>query len=219
MSWSCRPVSMTRSHEARGHHAVSVAVAAIAREAHVPLYALEERAVGRVHQQRAGGEEDGVLQAAAVAASGGGACRPGRDNGRCRIAEEALPDEGLVHHAVDGRALLQKADERAPGGMPEMNDLVPSMGSSATHNPRRGARCRILADDAVSGKVVVIMRRITCSAARSASVTGSKLWPLRRPFVSTPMAVRKKGRMASPERVARSWTKASRANGGHERNP
>src|ERR1700753_242469 len=56
------------------------------------------------------------------------------------------------------------------------------------------------------GKFCLIRRRITASAARSASVTGSKSFVL---LLSTPSSeVRKNGRMVSPEAVARRPMKA-----------
>src|SRR6188768_1305986 len=55
------------------------------------------------------------------------------------------------------------------------------------------------------GKLPLISRRITASAARSASVTGSKSWVL---LLSIESEVRKNGRMVSPDVVARRPIKA-----------
>ncbi len=75
-------------------------------------------------------------------------------------------------------------------GMPAMNDLVPSMGSSTQ---TKGASGRSAPNSSPmmpwSGKVERIKVRIACSAARSAAVTGSKTAP--RLLSSTPNAVRK----------------------------
>src|SRR5262249_3148699 len=59
------------------------------------------------------------------------------------------------------------------------------------------------------GKWYLISRRITASAARSASVTGSKsvAWLL----LSIDSEVRKNGRMVSPEEVARRPRKAEKS--------
>ena len=82
--------------------------------------------------------------------------------------------------------------------MPEMKDLVPSIGSSTQ---TYSASARSLPNSSPmmpwSGKVRRISVRMAVSAARSAAVTGSKL-PAR-PLSSTPSAVRKNGRMVSPE--------------------
>src|SRR6266576_287030 len=56
------------------------------------------------------------------------------------------------------------------------------------------------------GKLALISRRITASAARSASVTGSKSWLVL--LLSMLSEVRKNGRMVSPEAVARRPMKA-----------
>src|SRR5262245_36373938 len=50
------------------------------------------------------------------------------------------------------------------------------------------------------GKLALISRRMTASAARSASVTGSKSWATL--LLSIDSEVRKNGRMVSPEEVA-----------------
>ena len=94
--------------------------------------------------------------------------------------------------------------------MPEMNDLVPSIGSSTQ---TYSALVRSLPYSSptmpCSGKLRLISVRIAASAARSAAVTGSK--PTAEPLSSTPREVRKKGRIASPEAVASWSTKAAKS--------
>ena len=62
-------------------------------------------------------------------------------------------------------------------GKPAMKDLVPSIGSSTQ---TYSASSRSLPNSSPTmpcwGKLALIRRRITASAARSASVTGSKSW-------------------------------------------
>src|ERR1700744_4470730 len=58
------------------------------------------------------------------------------------------------------------------------------------------------------GNCDLISRRITASAARSASVTGSKSWAL---LLSIDSDVRKNGRIVSPDAVARRPTKAEKS--------
>ena len=95
-------------------------------------------------------------------------------------------------------------------GMPEMNDLVPSIGSSTQTN---SALVRSLPYSSptmpCSGKLRLISARIVFSAARSAAVTGSK--PTAEPLSSTPSEVRKNGRIASPDAVASWSTKAAKS--------
>ena len=82
--------------------------------------------------------------------------------------------------------------------MPQMNDLVPSIGSS-TQTYSASARSSPNSSPMMpwSGKVRRMSVRIAVSAARSAAVTGSKL--PRRPLSSMLSAVRKNGRMVSPD--------------------
>ena len=83
-------------------------------------------------------------------------------------------------------------------GMPEMNDLVPSIGIEHPDIFGVGTLVAVLlADDAVIRKGLLDQIAHRVSAARSAAVTGSKL-PAR-PLSSTPSEVRKKGRIVSPE--------------------
>ena len=92
-------------------------------------------------------------------------------------------------------------------GKPAMKDLVPSIGSSTQ---TYSASSRSLPNSSPTmpcwGKLALISRRITASAARSASVTGSKSWPVL--LLSIESEVRKNGRMVSPEAVARRPMKA-----------
>ena len=91
-------------------------------------------------------------------------------------------------------------------GNPAINDLVPSMGSSTQ---TYSASSRSLPNSSPTmpcwGKLALIRRRITASAARSASVTGSKSLAL---LLSIESEVRKNGRMVSPDAVARRPMKA-----------
>jgi len=65
-----------------------------------------------------------------------------------------------------------------------------------------------LADDAVLGKGLRMRARMACSAARSAAVTGSKPPVF---LLSTARAVRKNGKMVSPEAPARWSTKLAKS--------
>ena len=91
-------------------------------------------------------------------------------------------------------------------GKPAMKDLVPSIGSSTQ---TYSASSRSLPNSSPTmpcwGKLALIRRRITASAARSASVTGSKSLAL---LLSIESEVRKNGRMVSPDAVARRPMKA-----------
>src|SRR5258708_14695547 len=88
-----------------------------------------------------------------------------------------------------------------------MKDLVPSIGSSTqTYSRSSGSLPNSSPTMPCWGKLALISRRITASAARSASVTGSKSWLLL--LFSMLSEVRKKGRIVSPEEVARRPMKA-----------
>src|SRR5215831_6166209 len=92
-------------------------------------------------------------------------------------------------------------------GMPQINDLVPSIGSSTqTYSASRRSMPNSSPMMPCSGKVRLISARMAASAARSAAVTGSK--PPEPLLFSIPSALRKNGRMVSPEMVASSSTKA-----------
>ena len=88
-------------------------------------------------------------------------------------------------------------------GMPEMKDLVPSIGSS-TQTYSASVRSAPYSSPRMpwSGKARRMRARMACSAARSAAVTGSKPPAC---LFSTASAVRKNGRMVSPETLA-SWS-------------
>ena len=94
-------------------------------------------------------------------------------------------------------------------GMPAMKDLVPSIGSSTQTYSASG---RSLPNSSPitpwAGKVRRIIERMAFSAAWSAAVTGSN-WSL--PLSVTVSAVRKNGRMVSPESEASSSTKAEKS--------
>src|SRR6266436_5328521 len=97
-----------------------------------------------------------------------------------------------------GVPLCNSAIKVPHNGKPEMKDFVPSIGSSTQ---TYSASSRSLPNSSPTmpccGKLALIRRRITASAARSASVTGSKSWLLL--LLSMPSEVRKNGRMVSPE--------------------
>src|SRR5215472_12679759 len=95
-------------------------------------------------------------------------------------------------------------------GMPEMNDLVPSIGSSI-HTNSAPLRSAPNSSPMIpwAGNFSRINVRIACSAARSAAVTGSNAPP--QLLSSTPSEVRKNGLMTSPDTVASSPTKASKS--------
>src|SRR5712691_5691631 len=103
-----------------------------------------------------------------------------------------------------------KAISVPQAGMPEMNDFVPSIGSS-TQTYSASARSWPNSSPMMpwSGNVRRMSARIAISAAWSAAVTGSKLPG--RPLSSMLSAVRKNGRIVSPETVARSFTKAEKS--------
>jgi hypothetical protein len=63
------------------------------------------------------------------------------------------------------------------------------------------------------GKLALIIWRMATSPARSATVTGSKAPPC--DLSRAAIAERKNGRMAVPERVASSSTKAEKSTGAH----
>jgi hypothetical protein len=91
-------------------------------------------------------------------------------------------------------------------GMPEMKDLVPSIGSSTqTYSASGRSGPNSSPTIPCSGKVRRIRVRIAVSAAWSAAVTGSN-WLV--PLSVTFSAVRKNGRMVSPAADANSSTKA-----------
>src|SRR5580704_12621761 len=95
-------------------------------------------------------------------------------------------------------------------GRPQMKDLVPSIGSSTqTYSASGRSAPSSSPTTPCSGKVRLISARMAASAARSAAVTGSK--PPDRLLFSTLSALRKNGRMVSPETVASSSTKAAKS--------
>ena len=94
--------------------------------------------------------------------------------------------------------------------MPQMNDLVPSIGSRIqTYSASVFSLPNSSPMMPWSGKLCRMSVRIAVSAARSAAVTGSK--PPPRALLSTPSAVRKNGRIASPDTAASRSTKAAKS--------
>ena len=109
-----------------------------------------------------------------------------------------------------GAPLRVSAISEPQAGMTVMNDFVPSIGSSTqTYSaPVFSSPCSSPTIPC-PGKLRLIIVRIADSAARSAAVTGSK--PAAAPLSSTPSAVRKNGRIASPDAVASWSTKAAKS--------
>ena len=94
-------------------------------------------------------------------------------------------------------------------GIPAMKDLVPSIGSSTqTYSASGRSEPNSSPTTPCSGNVRLIRLRMAVSAAWSAAVTGSN-WPL--PLSVTLSAVRKNGRMVSPETEANSFRKAEKS--------
>src|SRR5262249_56840544 len=99
---------------ARSEHAISVAIAAIARQPRRPLDLLKALPVARRHQQWTCGAQHSVLN------RGAGAYRQGPIAGRtaitgaATIAGKMLARERLMHHAVDRLAAAGQRDERSP---------------------------------------------------------------------------------------------------------
>jgi len=95
-------------------------------------------------------------------------------------------------------------------GMPEMNDLVPSIGSSTQTNSASACSAPNSSPTMpCSGKFERMSARMASSAARSAAVTGSNTPPA---LLSSMLSdVRKKGRIASPDTVASLSTKAAKS--------
>ena len=96
-------------------HAIGVAVAAVAREPHRVLDPAEGRAVGLVHQQRAGGEQHRLGEVGAGPHLQRALARRTAVVRRAAVAAEAFAGERLVHHAVDRLAVAHQRDQRAPG--------------------------------------------------------------------------------------------------------
>src|SRR5258705_10085878 len=98
-------------------------------------------------------------------------------------------------------------------GKPAMKDLVPSIGSSTQ---TYSASSRSLPNSSPTmpcwGKLALIRRRITASAARSASVTGSKSLAL---LLSIESEVRKNGRIVFAGRGGKAADKGCETVNGH----
>src|SRR5208337_2895174 len=94
--------------------------------------------------------------------------------------------------------------------MPEIKLFVPSIGSSTqTYSASDRSEPYSSPMTPWAGNVCPISRRIAASAPRSASVTGSNGPPL--DLSSAPIALRKNGRITSPETWARRSTKAAKS--------
>ena len=99
---------------ARGEHAIRVAIAAVAREPHGGLDASERRAIVRIHQLRAGGEEHRVGQFGARAHVKLALARRSAIARSAAITAEPFAHERLMHHAEDRRSVAHEPDEGAP---------------------------------------------------------------------------------------------------------
>src|SRR5580700_10583119 len=95
-------------------------------------------------------------------------------------------------------------------GSPETKLLVPSIGSRTQTYSASGRSCPYSSPITPwAGNVCPISRRIAASAPRSASVTGSNTPP--RDLSSARIALRKNGRITSPETCASRSTKAAKS--------
>ena len=99
---------------AGGEHAIGVAIAAIARQPHRRLDALEAAAVRLAHQQRTGREQHGVLERPAGARAQRPLAGGAAITGGAAVAGEMFAREWLMHHAVDRLAAPCQRDQRAP---------------------------------------------------------------------------------------------------------
>ena len=118
--------------------------------------------------------------------------------------------KGIVTTWEGGSPRRVSAMSVPQAGRPQMKDLVPSIGSSTqTYSASGRSAANSSPTMPCSGNVCLIRARMAASAARSAAVTGSKL-PDRLLF-STPSAVRKNGRIVSPETAASWSTKATKS--------
>ena len=96
-------------------HAIGVAVAAVARELDLVFHPAESGAVGLVHQERAGGEQDRFVERRAGAHVQIALARRAAIARRAAVAGKSLARERLVHHAEDRLAEAHQPDQRAPG--------------------------------------------------------------------------------------------------------
>src|SRR6266516_2340012 len=176
---------------AGGEHAIGIAVAAIARQPHRVFDPAEGGAVGGVHQQRTGCKGGGFAKRCAAPESPE---KRSTIKGWCIIPNTGVP---LCNSAINVPQI----------GKPAIKDLVPSIGSiTQTYSASSCSLPNSSPTMPCWGKLALISRRITASAARSASVTGSKSWLVL--LLSVLSEVLKNGRMVSPEEVARRPMKA-----------
>ncbi len=104
---------------AGGQHAIGVAIAAIARQPRPGFDGLVTRPQVLGNEFGRSGHQSGVIEAGAGTGAqpplGRGAVGAGAGPiGGAAVAEKPLARERLVHQAVNGNALVQKADKRAP---------------------------------------------------------------------------------------------------------
>ena len=141
-------------------HAIGVAIAAVARELHLLLDACRMPRGRLVHQQRAGGGQQRVGERSRRRAPAGRACRPARDSARAPPSPEKRSRmNGWCIMPNTGSPNRIRPISVPQAGMPEMNDLVPSIGSSTqTYSASVCSDAVFLAEDAVVGKLLADQR-------------------------------------------------------------
>src|SRR5438067_7611256 len=190
-----------------GEHAIGITVAAVARQPHRVFDAGKGCAVGGVHQQRTGGVRGRLFQGCAAPHRQFPLARRTMVMGRAAVAGKAFADKGLVHHSEHRRALVQQPDQGAPQRKARDEGFCAvDRSSTQTYSASSPSLPNSSPTMPCWGKLALISRRITASAARSASVTGSKSWLVL--LLSMLSEVLKNGRMVSPEAVARRPMKA-----------
>src|SRR5579884_3010781 len=109
----------------RRQHAVGVAVPAVARELHPALQLAKARAVGVLHQQRARGAQDRLVERRArahvqIAFAAGAPIGRGH-----AVAGKTFAGERLMHHAENRLAEAHRPMSVPHATMPVMKDFVP----------------------------------------------------------------------------------------------
>ena len=160
---------------ARRQHAVGVAVAAVAREPHRVLDLAEGRAVLRFISSGLVVNSTRLGRGSRTRARADRARRPDRGS-------DAAPPSPEKRSRVKGWFIMPKtgspnrisAISVPQAGMPEMKDLVPSIGSS-TQTYSASVRSAPNSSPTMPwcGELLADERAHACSAARSAAVTGS----------------------------------------------
>ena len=188
---------------AGGQHAIGVAVAAIARQPHL-LHPAERCAVLRASSAAGWWCRAPLPRGRRRAAPAARACRPARDSARPPPSPvKRSRDERLVHHAVDRPPAAGQRDQRAPGrhagdeGLGAVDRIEQPDDIRRRDGRRRTPRRRCRGPGTASGSAPAS----PASAARSAAVTGSKR--AAGALVLDAEAVRKNGRIVSPETVGK----------------